>query len=75
MNTSSTPVRSAGPHPEAPSTSEEARLQSFGRALRALHDREMADMGDADVRYVERLDRFSRAMEVVGRTLLHTSLE
>ncbi|MEN0061349.1 MAG: fatty acid desaturase [Myxococcota bacterium] len=62
-------------HAESPTQSEAARLQSFGRALRALHDREMADMGEADVRYIVQLDRFSHAMEVVGRTLLHTSLE
>ncbi len=61
------------PHLSFPSN--EARLESFARALRAIQRREMDDMGDADVEYVVKLDRFSRAMEVVGRSLVHFSLE
>jgi len=65
----------AEPDAATPFESEAARLESFGRALRAIQQREMSGMGQSDVDYVVRLDRFSRVMEVVGRTLIHTSLE
>lgn len=55
--------------------SNDARLDSFARSLRAIQQREMDDMGDDDVAYLVGLDRFSRVMEVVGRSLIHFSLE
>jgi linoleoyl-CoA desaturase len=55
--------------------SEEARLRSFGRAVDAIRKRVEAEVGDEDVRYVVRLNRFSRTMEVLGRVLIHLSPE
>ncbi|MBX3187712.1 MAG: acyl-CoA desaturase [Labilithrix sp.] len=37
--------------------------------------RVLARMGEEDVRYVKRLNRFSRAMEIAGRVLIHVSPE
>jgi linoleoyl-CoA desaturase len=53
----------------------EERLRAFGEELDAIKAREHAAMGPADVRYVRRLDRFSRGCELVGRLLLHFSFE
>jgi NADPH-dependent stearoyl-CoA 9-desaturase len=54
---------------------ETERHRLFGEELDALKRRTFARIGADDVAYVVRLDRFSRAMEAVGRTLIHTSLE
>ena len=51
------------------------RLASFGEALDAIKKRIKAEMGDEDVRYVKRLNTFSRAMELVGRGLIHFSFD
>ena len=40
-----------------------------------MRRRTFARLGKDDVAYVRRLDRFSRAMEVVGRSLIHLSFE
>jgi len=58
-----------------PIPSEAERLRRFGLELDAIKTRVEADMGAADVRYVQRLDRFSRTCEVVGRVLIHFSFE
>jgi linoleoyl-CoA desaturase len=50
-------------------------LRRFGEELDAIKERVERDLGNKDVRYVRRLDRFSRAMEAVGRVLLHFSFE
>jgi len=55
--------------------SDDERLRSFGQAISAIRDSAEARVGDDDVRYVVRLDRLSRTLEVLGRTLLHFSLE
>src|SRR5271154_5491366 len=55
------------------STAERHRL--FGEELDALRRRVFADVGPEDVAYVRRLNRFSRAMEGVGRGLIHFSFE
>jgi linoleoyl-CoA desaturase len=60
---------------EIPSDAEAERLRRFGEALDAIRRDVEAQVGDQDVRYVERLQRFSRAMEVAGRVLLHVSFE
>lgn len=52
-----------------------ARLERFGRAIDAIRDRAEARVGAEDVRYVRRLDRLSRSMELCGRGLLHFSFE
>jgi fatty acid desaturase len=57
-----------------PSVPEE-RLRRFGEELDALKQRTLARIGEEDVRYVRRLNRFSRTMEVVGRGLIFFSFE
>jgi linoleoyl-CoA desaturase len=52
-----------------------ARLRQFGEAIDAIRRRIEAEVGPDDVRYVRRLDRFSHAMELLGRGLLHFSVE
>ncbi|MCB9663705.1 MAG: acyl-CoA desaturase [Alphaproteobacteria bacterium] len=54
---------------------EAERLAAFGRALDALKARVDAELGEADVRHIRRVDTFSRTMEVVGRALIHVSFE
>ncbi len=49
--------------------------QRFGEELDAVRRRSLAAIGPSDVAYVRRLNRFSRAMEIVGRALIHLSLE
>ena len=51
------------------------RYRAFGHELDAIKKRVMEDMGDEDVRYVKRLNVFSRTMEAVGRILIHSSFE
>src|SRR6188474_823447 len=51
------------------------RMKRFGEAIDAIGDRAEAEMGARDVTRLRWLNRFSRGMEVVGRTLLHFSLE
>lgn len=50
-------------------------IEALGRDLDALKARVFARLGADDVAYVERLDRVSTALEVVGRTLIHVSLD
>ncbi len=47
------------------------RLEAFGEALDAIHARVKAKIGAEDVAYITRVDAFSRAMEAIGRFLLH----
>jgi linoleoyl-CoA desaturase len=51
------------------------RLKSLQLALDDVGKRARARMGDEDVTRVRRLNRFSRAMEMVGRVTLHLSFE
>ncbi|MSP63603.1 MAG: acyl-CoA desaturase [Myxococcales bacterium] len=60
----------AGPPAEA-----DDRLRRFGEEIDSIRRRVEGSLGDEDVQRVRRLDRFSRAMEVVGRLLLHFSFE
>jgi linoleoyl-CoA desaturase len=53
----------------------EERYRSFGEELDALRQQTVARLGTEDVTYVARLHRFSRAMEIVGRVLIHVSVE
>jgi len=48
----------------------EEKLRLFGEELDALKQRTVARMGEADLTYVRRMNRFSRAMEVAGRALI-----
>jgi NADPH-dependent stearoyl-CoA 9-desaturase len=63
----------ASPPPHA--AGDRDRLKRFGAAIDAIRARAEARVGEQDVRYVKRLNRFSRAMEVVGRVLIHVSPE
>jgi NADPH-dependent stearoyl-CoA 9-desaturase len=58
-----------------PAADAEDRFRAFGAELDALKERTFAKLGEEDVRYVRRLDVFSRAMEIVGRVLIHFSPE
>lgn len=60
---------------EAMEHAKAARVKSLGRELDALKARITAQVGDEDLRYVRRLDRFSRSFEALGRVLLHVSFE
>ncbi len=51
------------------------RYRAFGEELDALKKRTYAKVGAEDVARVRRLDRFSHAMEIVGRVLIHVSPE
>jgi linoleoyl-CoA desaturase len=51
------------------------RFRAFGEELDALKEHTLARVGEADVAYVRNLNRFSRAMEIVGRVLIHFSPE
>jgi fatty acid desaturase len=54
---------------------ETERYRLFGEELDALRRRTFARVGAEDVAYVTRLNRFSHSLEVVGRVLIHVSLE
>lgn len=51
------------------------RMKRFGEAIDAIRSRAEADVGEQDVIRVRRLNGFSRGMEVVGRALIHFSVE
>ena len=51
------------------------RYRAFGEALDRVRDQVEAKIGDEDLRRVRRLNRFSRAMEITGRALIHFSFE
>lgn len=55
--------------------SEEARLDSFAKALNQVYADVRAEMGPSDVAHLRKLNRFSRGSEVVGRVLIHLSFE
>ncbi len=50
-------------------------LRRFGEALDRIRTRVESEVGSDDVDYVRRINNFSRTMEVVGRLLIHFSLE
>jgi linoleoyl-CoA desaturase len=56
-------------------TAESERLRRFGEAIDDIRRRVESRVGVEDVRYVRRLNWFSRSMEAVGRVLLHVSFE
>jgi fatty acid desaturase len=51
------------------------RHRGLANDLDALKARVFAKLGDEDVRYVERLDRVSRSLEITGRFLIHVSVD
>jgi len=54
---------------------DDDRLRLFGEELDAIKRAAVARVGEEDVRYVRRMNRFSRCMEVVGRALIFFSPE
>lgn len=51
------------------------RMKRFGEAIDEIRTRAEADLGARDVARVRRLNGFSRGMEVVGRAMIHFSVE
>lgn len=62
----------AVPTPTAPETRD---LRRFGAEIDAVRKRIEAQIGEPDLRYIRRMARFSRTMEVTGRALIHFSPE
>jgi fatty acid desaturase len=54
---------------------DESRLRRFGEALDAIRVRVEAKVGAEDLAHVRRVEFFSRAMELIGRALIHVSFE
>src|SRR4051812_6468450 len=52
-----------------------ADYRAFADELDDVKKRAFERVGPEDVAYVKRLNRFSRVMEVIGRTLIHFSPE
>src|SRR5580700_783042 len=50
-------------------------FHAFAHELDELHRRTLAKLGPSDVAYINRLERFSQSMQVVGRLLIHVSLD
>ncbi len=59
--------------PPCPTLAE--RHRALGRELDALKARVMAQLGERDLAHARRVQAVSTAAEVVGRTLLHVSLD
>jgi NADPH-dependent stearoyl-CoA 9-desaturase len=59
----------------ARSEADSERYRRFGEELDAIRDRALSRVGAEDVKYVRRLNVFSRAMEVTGRLLIFLSPE
>jgi NADPH-dependent stearoyl-CoA 9-desaturase len=68
----------AEPTPLSPGSRElpaDARLRLFAEELDALRRETLARVGAEDVRYINRVRRFSVAMEILGRAAIHFSLD
>jgi linoleoyl-CoA desaturase len=50
-------------------------LRDFARDLDAIYQRVERQLGNDDLKYIKRVKRVSTTMEVVGRTLIHFSLD
>ena len=59
----------------AASPRSEPRIEAFGRAIDALRKEVEAQVGVEDVEYIKKVRKVSQAAEIVGRTLIHVSLE
>lgn len=55
--------------------SEAARFEAFGRALDALRRDVESQVGAEDAAYIKRLGHISSGFEVLGRSLIHLSLD
>ncbi len=56
-------------------TPDQDRYRRFGEALDRIKASVEARLGEDDVQYVKRMERFSRACEIAGRLLIHFSLD
>jgi linoleoyl-CoA desaturase len=54
---------------------EDERMASFGRAIDALRRELEAEVGADDLAHIRRMVSLSRRLELLGRGLLHLSLE
>ena len=70
-----TPTSARGPLAPQSHLDHKERMKRFGAAIDAVRERVEAKVGPEDVAHVRRVDRFSRAMEVIGRVLIHVSME
>ncbi len=68
------PALAPAPAP-APFTEPADRYRALGRDLDALKARVTAELGADDVAHVVRIQRISTAAEIVGRILIHVSLD
>ncbi|MCB9597456.1 MAG: fatty acid desaturase [Sandaracinaceae bacterium] len=73
MSPTTSPQPAAAPH--VATLSDDERLERFGHAIDALRARVKAEIGEEDVRYIQRVQTVSRVAEVVGRTLLVVSFD
>ena len=53
----------------------EVRIEEFAKAIDALRQELEADVGERDVEHLQRVIAFSRRMELLGRGLVHFSIE
>ena len=56
-------------------SADELRLQEFGKAIEAIYQRTEQDLGESDLKYIQKVRKVSRVMEITGRTLIHCSFE
>jgi linoleoyl-CoA desaturase len=56
-------------------SAEDERMRSFAAAIDAIRTRVEAEIGAADLAYVRRVNWVSRGCEIVGRVLIHFSVE
>lgn len=59
----------------AVSPRSEPRVEAFGRAIDSLRKEIEAKVGAEDVAYIKKVRKLSQAAEILGRSLIHASLE
>lgn len=59
----------------APEAANDPRIVAFGLALDALRREVEAKIGEEDAQYIKRIGALSSALEVVGRGLIHLSID
>ena len=58
-----------------PEAADDPRIAAFGLALDALRREVEAKLGEEDAQYIKRIGALSSALEVVGRGLIHLSID
>ncbi len=48
----------------------DAQVEAFGRELDALRERVLADLGEEDARYIRKLVRVQKSLDLGGRALI-----